>query len=399
MPKLVILADDHTGALDTGVQFSSGGIPTVVYDRDSFSDKMLPECADEVLVINTEIRHAAPAVAYETVRQLSADIRNAGIPFLYIKTDSGLRGNIGSALHGAADGWGAGPVFIPAYPGQERITRGGIHFIGGVPVSRSIFGRDLYNPVKHDSVSDIIREQTDLCVRDIYGDYNGHRCIVYRNAASDRDMENEVGEIRRRGDISLFAGCAGFAKYMPELIGFSRKEFRQPVLPRSCIILSGCISETTEKQIAEGIKAGIYTETVDGLNIGDGEIYETCKRLSARSAQTVSLLKTMNINYTGIDINEAGARITENLGKAAAALMDSGYGGVLGVFGGDTLYRVLKSIKAGYLTPLAEIETGVVLSEAVCGGKKVYIISKSGNFGSKDIIAGITKLLIPEKGT
>ncbi len=398
MLKTVILADDYTGALDTGVQFSSVGITTVVVDRYLFNSAMLLKCDDEVLVVNTETRHIPASDAYKTVRQLSEDIKNSGIPYLYIKTDSGLRGNIGSSLKGAVDGWGSSVVFIPAYPEQNRITIDGIQFIDGIPVSKSVFGRDLFNPVKHDSVYDIIREQTDICVRDYYGEYNEQKCIIYRNTASDGDMLNEAGEIKQRGDISLFAGCAGFAKYIPYLVDFNRTEIRQPVLPQSCIIISGCISETTETQIDEGEKNGLYTEVIDGLMIDDGELSEICRRLLSHSSQTVSLLKTMNKNYAGIDINEAGVKITENLGKAAAWLIDSGYDGVLCVFGGDTLYQVLKSISAGYTAPLAEIEKGVVLSEAVCGEKKIYIISKSGNLGSKDIISKIINILIPKKG-
>ena len=40
MVKLLILADDFTGALDTGVQFAACGIPTRVVVRDNFLHRM-----------------------------------------------------------------------------------------------------------------------------------------------------------------------------------------------------------------------------------------------------------------------------------------------------------------------------------------------------------------------
>jgi len=74
-----------------------------------------------------------------------------------------MRGNIGSELEGLFTNASDGPViFVPAYPQLNRVTRLGIHYADGVPISQTVFGRDIFNPVQDDYIPDIIARQTDL---------------------------------------------------------------------------------------------------------------------------------------------------------------------------------------------------------------------------------------------
>ena len=94
MLKLLIVADDFTGALDSGVQFASCGADTkVIIDPDydfGRSDK------NDVLVFDSETRHVKPNDAYRIVHDFVKRANDFGIPYIYKKTDSGLRGNKGS---------------------------------------------------------------------------------------------------------------------------------------------------------------------------------------------------------------------------------------------------------------------------------------------------------------
>ena len=99
MIKLAILADDFTGALDTAVQFSSRGIETSLQIPDGGPVQFKPDC--QVIVVNLETRHLSPQSAYETVYRTVCDFRALQVPYLYIKVDSGLRGNVGASLSAA----------------------------------------------------------------------------------------------------------------------------------------------------------------------------------------------------------------------------------------------------------------------------------------------------------
>lgn len=95
---LVIIADDLTGSFDTGVQFKKRGASvsfTLLDNLDTF-----PAAAD-VVVIDTESRHDQADIAYEKNMRAVCWAKNHGARHLYIKTDSGLRGNIGVSLKAA----------------------------------------------------------------------------------------------------------------------------------------------------------------------------------------------------------------------------------------------------------------------------------------------------------
>ena len=94
MLRLLMIADDFTGALDTGVQLAAHGIPTqvVVGQAD------LSACSSTVLVVDTETRHLSTAKAAEAVARLTRSAVENGVGCIYKKTDSALRGNIGAEL-------------------------------------------------------------------------------------------------------------------------------------------------------------------------------------------------------------------------------------------------------------------------------------------------------------
>ena len=98
--KLLVIADDFTGGLDTGVQFARQGITTrVMVNPDEAGDWW--ESDSQVLVAVTESRHLPPEAAYAVVFRIVAEAKRAGISYIYKKTDSALRGNIGAELSAA----------------------------------------------------------------------------------------------------------------------------------------------------------------------------------------------------------------------------------------------------------------------------------------------------------
>ena len=67
MRKLLVLADDFTGGLDTGAQFAAAGIPTVVTTNPAYCAADHEE--DTVLVVDVETRHLLPEKARQIVEQ------------------------------------------------------------------------------------------------------------------------------------------------------------------------------------------------------------------------------------------------------------------------------------------------------------------------------------------
>ena len=77
--KLMIIADDMTGTLDTGIQFTKQGIiVSVIIDPEFLSGTVMTDC--EVLAVNSSSRHLPPKQAFDAVYRIAALGRQAGIP-------------------------------------------------------------------------------------------------------------------------------------------------------------------------------------------------------------------------------------------------------------------------------------------------------------------------------
>jgi len=256
MVKVFIIADDYTGALDTGVQFAACGAPVLVTTYEHFSGLNTGDC--EVLAVNSESRHLAPAEAAERVSRLTREAVRRGFTHFYKKTDSTLRGNVGAELAAMLEGGGGlGLAFAPAYPKSGRVTVDGVQYVDGVPLGDSVFARDPYAPVRHGEVSRILLDQTDIAVvnrrADVYRDNadvgvdlhragNAFDAAVYHGAAvpcgadvsntgrvievydaeSDGDLLCIGRYLKARGELVYLAGCAGFAGILPEIYGIGK---------------------------------------------------------------------------------------------------------------------------------------------------------------------------------
>ena len=211
MIKLLIVSDDFTGALDTGVKFSAAGARTrVSTDVQMDFAAAIPE---EVLVLCAPTRHLPAGEAYDMIRRIVMRASAANIGCIYKKTDSALRGNVGAELSAVLDGSGEKSLcFIPALPGMNRTTRGGIHYIDGVPVDKSVFGQDPFEPVAVSSVPELLHLQCKVPVRVISrealdsfrpGDEN---CIYLFDCVTKQDMQAEAARLHQLNCLKLLAG-------------------------------------------------------------------------------------------------------------------------------------------------------------------------------------------------
>ncbi|MCX6611582.1 MAG: four-carbon acid sugar kinase family protein, partial [Acidobacteria bacterium] len=142
-PSIFAIADDLTGALETGSKFAAMSLDTRV------STKLVggPEA---ISVFDTETRHLSGPEAASRIETLARDIRH---DLIYKKTDSTLRGNIGAELGALARVFPERRiVFVPAYPALGRIVRNGELLVDGVPVHETPIGQDKLNPLRSSSI-------------------------------------------------------------------------------------------------------------------------------------------------------------------------------------------------------------------------------------------------------
>jgi len=102
MDKLLIIADDFTGSLDTGIQFCKNGVRAKVVSDVNYDFATMGEDVS-LIVINSDSRPLTPKDAYDRVYTVAKNAVANGIKYIYKKTDSGLRGNVGPELLAVMD--------------------------------------------------------------------------------------------------------------------------------------------------------------------------------------------------------------------------------------------------------------------------------------------------------
>lgn len=417
MVELMIIADDFTGALDTGVHFAEKGIPTRVMvsldDDEKWADALSPGQA-VVLVIDAETRHVSKEQAYEKVYGIVAEGKKAGIPYIYKKTDSALRGNIGSELEAACQASKDKFLsFIPAFPQMGRITKNGKQYIDGVLVSESVFGTDPFEPVTKDSVKDIIGLQSQIPVKETKDpqeeSWEGEGIIVF-DAETDEDMMRIGKSLAASGNGHLLAGCAGFALVLPELLGLKCQAPKETALEDKLFVMCGSVNPITRRMLDQGEAAGyprvnlMPEEKLSPKFWASKEGSRQLKELIKKCRENVCVILDSNdregmpdtLAYArerGVDTEDVRRGISETFGVILRQMLDERLQAVILVTGGDTLLGFMKEIGQWELHPLREIRPGCVLTSLSYGGREYHIITKSGGFGEENLLLELTEEL------
>ncbi len=412
MIPLLIIADDFTGALDTGVQFSKQNVVTHVIiseDRDLLN---LPEDI-QVLVIDTESRHLPPEQAYGIVREIAREAFEIGVKTIYKKIDSALRGNIGAELTALADTLNNTPVFLlPAFPKMMRTTVDGIQYINDVPVSESVFGQDPFEPVTASFLPDIIRQQSDIRVSLLNpGDPlpKQEKKIVVINSITDEELVS-AAKMLTPSQPKTLAGCAGFAEYLPEMLQLSRGEIPRINSQERLLVISGSVNPITLRQNQCAADYGFRTMELTPLekmtpgffsNLQSRHLSELLQK--ACESDRLLIAAAMNLESVAasdrfaakleLSVNNAREVVSQNLGELSAILANNSKDTTFFFIGGDTLNAFLNRLGVKEITPVAELLPGVVLSQVNFEGRKLGVVSKSGGFGSEDIILRVQESL------
>lgn len=410
MSLLLIIADDFTGALDTGVQFAARGIRTqVVVDTDvDFASQNA-----EVLVVDTETRHLSDSKAYDIVYHLTKRALQADICYIYKKTDSALRGNIGAELAALLDASGCRQLpFLPAFPQIHRTTKGGIHYINNVPVTESPFGIDPFEPVRHSVITELIKEQTNHeahsfpALKETSSVPLSDGILIF-DAEHAEDLTSTGKQLMKADALHIMAGCAGFGESLPELLNISPDTKRTfPKLDERLLVVCGSVNPITIAQLDKAETAGFARlrltpeqKLTDGYWESAGGKEQLARIEKMLQTNPHCIIETndaggnqLTANYAkehGMDLETVRVRIAGSLGLLVGAIFTSPSLGTLLLTGGDTLLQCMNCIGVSELEPICELAKGVVLARFTYQGCTRHVITKSGGFGQEDLLTSL----------
>ncbi|HAN44391.1 MAG TPA: hypothetical protein DCP97_03270 [Ruminococcaceae bacterium] len=370
----------------------------------------------EVLVIDTETRHLSSAAAYRVVFSIVKQASEIGIPYIYKKTDSALRGNIGAELAAAVHASGKGHInFIPAFPQMNRTTANGIHYINGVPLAQSVFGNDPFEPVRYSDIKEIIASQSEIETH-IIGNKaaeaisSANGVLVY-DSGSKEDIENIAAELIKKDEMHLIAGCAGFASILPKALKLGGKQPQMPELSTNMLIVCGSVNPVSVAQCdyAESKGAPRYRLIPEQkLNPGWAEskeadefvrkLHDSCEKNpivildsnDIKGAESTAVYAQKR----GIESEQMRTRIMSVMGRLLERLLDAGFNGTVFIMGGDSLIGFIHQAGIKAIFPVCELDCGVVLSQLERNGKALNVISKSGGFGKETLFGDLSKMLL-----
>jgi len=419
MPKLLVIADDLTGASDTGVQFAKKGIPVLVVTGITCDSTAL-STDHQVVVVNTESRHLEAEEAGQRVKRVVELGIAACVSHFYKKTDSTLRGNIGSELEALMIASGHSVfAFIPAFPKLGRTTREGIQYVDGKPVHETVFARDPLEPMADSFIPAIIGHQTGIQARilrttemaqtaSVRFDEKG---IYIFDAATDDELQL-VGELLKEHDLlQVTAGSSGFAECLPGLLEFGRQMVRPVYEPGRMLVVSGSVNDVSLRQAAHAEAHGFTCVTLSPeILLAEDctqsaqtrqatakiiELDQQQKEVILRStekAEDLSLYLDLG-RKRGLDHKQIHHLIVRNMGEIAGQALEQTSFRLLTVFGGDTLLAIARARGWSGLLPQEEVLPGVVVSRVSGDMNAPLLITKAGGFGSEDVLVRIKDML------
>ena len=403
----LIIADDLTGAMDTGHQFAASGYRTTLSTH--FADE---ESDTEVRIVDTDSRTASPETAYQTVFSV---VQDTSAEIIYKKIDSTLRGNVATEATAVLDSQSSEfAIVAPAFPAHNRTTIGGYHLVDGDLLGTgsdydaespagtanllTLFS-DTSFPVKHVPI-DVVTAGVDAVVGEFRAAKQADACpFVVCDAIRDSHLATIAAAGQQIG-TSAYIGSAGLAGHIRLR---NDETFNNRIL--------GVVGSTNEQTIEQlSVLPDEYLVKLDATRILEhpgivgreaaqraSETIETTGVAILTSAPTSQAVDTtIDSGHTlGLDLGEIEERVETALTTAATdcwAEIDPN-----GVFltGGTTAKNIQRSVGISTidLTGMT-VEPGVPVSKfEAADGSSVHLVTKAGGFGDRETIRHIIQYL------
>ena len=268
-PLVLLVADDLTGACDSGLAFVKAGC-SVCVQLDA-AEHTAPASAD-VVAISAETRNLRPGDAkarLETLEQL----RGFTGPILFHKVDSAGRGNPGEEMLAiAAIGGCAAIVYAPAFPAAGRPVRGGVLNVS------DFSGQDtqidlctLIPPGARQRVQIVETGSEEKLRQQMLAARGAGKDIWLCDAGAREDLERIAAAAASLNLRLLWTGSAGLAEAVAGLRAVVQKASGAPTPPRPgqgrTLVVSGTDHPVTETQIGRlALQATVLSPDGIGLS-------------------------------------------------------------------------------------------------------------------------------------
>lgn len=383
--RVLIVADDLTGALDTAGPFAARGIPTKVVTDPLSCEPAAAEGA-RVVALNTSSRHLPAAQAARHVQQCVQRFADGGFSLFFKKIDSTLRGNVAAETIAVLTACELERALVaPAFPAQGRTVIDGVVHVEGVPLAQTGFARDALSPPPLQPLGDVF---ADLVGRASVAAWRSGdqldpsgKTVVIADALRDDDLSEVFDKVAASGSKTLLVGSAGLGNVLARsLRGGDR--YPLPVTTKPIVFVVGSRASRSREQVAR-LRALADTATVEAPN---GVIH-----------QTHDIAGANQIVLLAVEDPKAGAgdavEVANNITRAGLAMIERTGADVCVVTGGDTAIALLTMANCKVVDVCGDLMPGIPFASFQWQGRTIHLVTKAGGFGVADTMVDIVRRL------
>lgn len=393
--RIAVIADDFTGAMDTGVMFANEGLHT------EFLLSQQPPSSDiDVIVISTDSRGRDQQSAVAAIKETASRFDNRT---LFKKIDSTMRGHIAAEIETLLQVTGINKALIcPAAITAGRTVQNGVLYVRGIPLNVTAFAHDPHFPATtsqvqqrlcpsssiHIDLSGLAREQNQVLERIQQSDAQ----LITFDAVTHQDLVR-IAKIGIAGDY-LLCGSMGLARaWMDALTDKPAKHGALPDIKmdtdKPLLIVTGSRHPATARQI-KTLSQHVPTHTTEIT--GQFQLATDYDPLASQSRQHQAVvLQTPDVR---IDDPAEVNRIYALMRDVVQRLCDETALAGLVIIGGETAYHICQSLGATGIRILGEIESGVPVGQMIAGyADTLPIVTKAGGFGTDSTLCHVVDWL------
>lgn len=389
--RVAVIADDLTGAADTGVQLLRAGYRTAVI----FHGQTLPEGFDAV-ALDTDSRTKPAGFAAKRVVEAGHAVRDARI--VYKKLDSTLRGSVAAELSAALGATRRDrAVVAPAFPAAGRTTADGVQLVHGVPVHETEARKDPRTPVTEGHIPTVLRDSfasvVSIDLEDLADPARVRRALeenecVVADAGRDADLEALVRAVPDPSAV-LWAGSAGLAGALGHV--YPGPGVEGPVTSGTAnrvLVVIGSMSGVARKQLRRLVED--YGDVAASVRVGRPgaakEAVETARR-ALRGGECAVLHSPEERGKT-----DSGGSFVGALAEVVRRLARDDAFDALVLTGGSTAMGVSRRLGASGIRLDGEVEAGVPFGTMI-GPRPYPVVTKAGAFGTEDTLLNAVRTL------
>ena len=401
--RFCFVADDLTGAMDTGVGLAKAGLKTII----SFSSSA-QESSDAV-VVTTDSRAESAADAYRRVRSVGERFRDH---LIYKKVDSTLRGNIAAELQALLDATEVRhTVVCPAFPAIKRTVVKGRLLVDGVPVEETQFSRDPVSPVKKSDIGELLRTgsgiETDyIGIRDVgRGPEHVARLVNVSPARATVIDATEDSHLRCIADALALSdepwlpcGSGGLGAQIPLAYGHEPQGSSIPKAPDGPSLLTvGSRSDVSIRQLQRLLDSRhppLVRAEPREFRTRDGR----GPRINQLAHEIEALLDANSVVVLSSSLSQFSPQMRHTmapiLGGIVSRILESRQLAGLFLCGGDVARSVCGDTGIQALRILGDLQPGVIAGEAVGENYQgMRVITKAGGFGDEEAMVQVARHL------